>query len=254
MKITVLGSGTSSGIPLIGCECRVCRSSDPRDNRLRPSVVVNLNDHSVIIDTTTDFRIQVLRAGVERVDAILFTHSHADHIMGLDDVRPFNFKHRKRIPIYAAADTIDTLRRVFHYIFDDRARATFVPQLDPNVLDGQPFDLFGVSVQPIPVIHGNAQIYGYRFGNAAYLTDHSTIPESSMDMLHDLDVLFLDALRHTPHPTHSTVQTSIETAGKLRPRRAFFTHISHDLQHGPTQAGLPPGIELAYDGMVIDVD
>jgi phosphoribosyl 1,2-cyclic phosphate phosphodiesterase len=253
MKITVLGSGTSSGIPLVGCECAVCHSADPRDSRLRPSVVVSFGEENIVIDTATDFRTQVLRANVDRVDAILFTHSHADHIMGLDDVRPFNFKHRKRIPIYGAADTIDTLRRVFHYIFEDRAHLTFVPQLDINVLDGQAFELFGVIVQPIPVMHGNSRIFGYRFGNAAYLTDHSSIPDSSLEMLGGLDVLFLDALRHKPHPTHSTVQTSIETVGKLKPNRAFFTHISHDLGHESTEAALPSGIQIAYDGLVIDV-
>jgi phosphoribosyl 1,2-cyclic phosphate phosphodiesterase len=253
MKITVLGSGTSSGIPLIGCECPVCHSVDPRDNRLRPSVMVSFGEQNVVIDTATDFRTQALRAGIERVDAVLFTHAHADHIMGLDDVRPFNFKHRQRIPIYGATETMDTLRRVFHYIFDDRAHLTFVPQLDLNVLNGQAFDLFGLSFQPIPVMHGDTKIYGYRFGNAAYLTDHSEIPDSSMEMLHDLDVLFLDALRHKPHPTHSTVQTSIETVNRLKPQRAYFTHISHDLQHAVTQAELPPGIYLAYDGLVIDV-
>lgn len=253
MKITVLGSGTSSGIPLIGCECAVCTSTDPRDSRLRPSVVISYSGHNVLIDSSTDFRTQALRSRLESVDAILFTHSHADHIMGLDDVRPFNFKHRKRIPIYSAADTIETLRRVFHYIFDDRAHVTFVPQLDTNVLDGSPFDLFGVTVQPIPVIHGSTQIFGYRFRNVAYLTDHSAIPDASMDMLRGLDVLFLDALRHNPHPTHSTVQQSIETVRKLAPNRAYFTHISHDLAHERTQSELPPGIELAYDGLVIDV-
>jgi phosphoribosyl 1,2-cyclic phosphate phosphodiesterase len=187
------------------------------------------------------------------VDAILFTHSHADHIMGLDDVRPFNFKHKQRIPIFGKADTMQTLQRVFEYVFEDRARQTFVPQLDVHVLDGEAFELFGVLVQPIPVMHGNLPILGYRLGNAAYLTDHSFIPESSMAMLEGLDVLFLDALRHRPHPTHSTIETSIETVAKLKPRRAFFTHISHDVGHEATQALLPPGIQLAYDGLVIDV-
>jgi phosphoribosyl 1,2-cyclic phosphate phosphodiesterase len=254
MKITVLGSGTSSGIPLIGCECPVCTSPDPRDKRLRPSIVMSYGGRKVVIDTPPDFRTQALRSGLDRVDAILFTHAHADHIMGLDDVRPFNFKHRKRIPIYGAEDTMGTLRSVFHYIFDDRAPVTFVPQLDPMVLDGAPFDLFGLQVQPIPVLHGDAPIFGYRFGNVAYLTDHSEIPPGSMEKLGGLDVLFLDALRHNPHPTHSTIATSVENVQKLAPRRAYFTHMSHDLAHGPTQAELPPGIFLAYDGLEIDVE
>jgi phosphoribosyl 1,2-cyclic phosphate phosphodiesterase len=253
MKITVLGSGTSSGIPLIGCDCPVCTSPDPRDQRLRPAVVVSYNGRSVVIDTPPDFRTQALRAHLDRVDAVLFTHSHADHIMGLDDLRPFNFKHRSRIPIYGAADTIDTIRRVFEYIFDDHSHVTFVPQLDANVLDGASVDLFGVSFQPVPVFHGKARIFGYRFGNAAYLTDHSAIPTESMDMLRGLDVLFLDALRHKPHPTHSTIAASIETVSQLAPKRAYFTHISHDLAHAATQAELPPGIQIAYDGLEIDV-
>jgi phosphoribosyl 1,2-cyclic phosphate phosphodiesterase len=254
MKITVLGSGTSSGIPLIGCECPVCQSADPRDQRLRPAVAIHFDGHSVLIDTPPDFRTQALRAHLHRVDAVLYTHSHADHIMGLDDLRPFNFKHRSRIPIYGAADTIDTIRRVFHYIFDERSHVTFVPQIDAKVLNGEPVELFGQTFQPIPVMHGKAKIYGYRFGNAAYLTDHSEIPAESMAMLHGLDVLFLDALRHHPHPTHSTVATSIETVRQLKPKRAFFTHISHDLAHAATEAELPEGIHIAYDGLEIDVE
>jgi phosphoribosyl 1,2-cyclic phosphate phosphodiesterase len=254
MKITVLGSGTSSGIPLICCECPVCTSTDPRDQRLRPAIVVSFDDRCILIDTPPDFRTQALRAHLSRVDAVLFTHSHADHIMGLDDLRPFNFKHRARIPIYGAADTIDTIRRVFHYIFDERSHTTFVPQIDAKVLSGESLELFGQQFQPIPVIHGKVQIYGYRFGNAAYLTDHSEIPDASMEMLQGLDVLFLDALRHHPHPTHSTVATSVETVRLLKPKRAYFTHISHDLGHAATEAELPEGIHIAYDGLEIDVE
>jgi phosphoribosyl 1,2-cyclic phosphate phosphodiesterase len=254
MKITVLGSGTSSGIPLIGCECPVCTSPDPRDQRLRPAIAIGFDDHCVLIDTPPDFRTQALRAKLERVDAVLFTHSHADHIMGLDDLRPFNFKHRSRIPIYGAADTLDTIRRVFHYIFDDQSKLTFVPQIDAIVLNGEPVELFGQRFLPIPVMHGKAKIYGYRFGNAAYLTDHSQIPAESMAMLGGLDVLFLDALRHHPHPTHSTVAASIETVRLLKPKRAYFTHIGHDLAHAATEAELPAGIHLSYDGLEIDVE
>jgi phosphoribosyl 1,2-cyclic phosphate phosphodiesterase len=254
MKITVLGSGTSSGIPLIGCECSVCRSTDARDQRLRPAVSLDFDGHTVLIDTPTDFRTQALRAKLHRVDAVLYTHSHADHIMGLDDLRPFNFKHQARIPIYGAADTIATIRHVFHYIFEERSHTTFVPQIDTRVHGGEAMELFGRVFQPIPVIHGKAEIYGYRFGNAAYLTDHSEIPEASMAMLLGLDVLFLDALRHKPHPTHSTVAASVETVRRLKPKRAYFTHISHDLGHEATEAELPEGIRMAYDGLEIDVE
>jgi phosphoribosyl 1,2-cyclic phosphate phosphodiesterase len=174
--------------------------------------------------------------------------------MGLDDVRPFNFRHKMRIPVYCAADTMSSLQRVFHYVFEPRAHSTFVPQIEMHLLDGVPVDLFGIDVQPIPLMHGKATIFGYRFGRAAYLTDHSEIPAESMEMLRGLDVLFLDALRHNPHPTHSTVETSIQTVRELAPGRAYFTHMSHDLAHAPTQAELPPGVYLAYDGLEIDVD
>jgi phosphoribosyl 1,2-cyclic phosphate phosphodiesterase len=253
MKITVLGSGTSSGVPVIGCRCPICTSPDPRDARLRPSISISHGDRRFVIDTTPDFRAQALRSKLERVDAVLFTHAHADHIMGLDDVRPFNFHQNCRIPVYGGADTIATLRHVFHYIFNERAHTTFVPQLDTHALDGATLDLFGLTFEPIRVMHGKQPILGYRFGNAAYLTDHSEIPEESMERLRGLDVLFLDALRHKPHPTHSTVETSIATVAKLAPKRAFFTHISHDLAHAETERSLPAGIQLAYDGLEIDV-
>jgi phosphoribosyl 1,2-cyclic phosphate phosphodiesterase len=252
-KITVLGSGTSVGVPTVGCHCAVCGSDDPRDKRLRPSILVTFDDRNVVVDTTPDFRTQILRARVDRLDAVVFTHPHADHIMGLDDVRPFNFRQGQHIPIYASADTMDVIRRAFSYIFDGTSRSTYVPQLELHELDGSPFDVLGVRFTPIPVRHGHATIFGFRFGNAAYLTDHSEIPRSSMELLRGLDVLFLDALRHKPHPTHSTVQQSIETALALQSRRTFFTHICHDLPHVKTELGLPPNVFLAYDGLEIEV-
>ena len=252
MTITVLGSGTSSGVPMIGCHCAVCTSSDPRDNRLRPSIAIEHNGKYYVIDTTPDFRQQALRSKLPRLDAVLFTHPHADHIMGLDDVRPFNFHQGGRIPLYGSADTISTVRQVFHYIFDAQAKTSFVPQLDTYVHNGQPVDVLDMEFQPIRVMHGKLAIYGYRFGDTAYLTDHSLIPEESMEQLRGLDVLFLDALRHSPHPTHSTVETSVETVAKLGPRRAFLTHMSHDLPHAETEAMLPSGVSLAYDGLIID--
>ena len=254
LQITVLGSGTSVGVPTIGCDCKVCTSDDSRDKRLRPSILIRYDGRGVLIDTTPDFRQQALRAKIDRLDAILFTHSHADHIMGLDDVRPFNFRQRGVIPIFGAEDTLEAIKTSFRYIFRDNAgTATAIPKLDATVLTGEPFDLFGLRITPIPVIHGKATIYGFRFGDAAYLTDHSEIPESSLKLLHGLDVLFLDALRYKPHPTHSTVERSLRYVEMLTPRRAWFTHICHDLQHDRTESQLPPNVRLAYDGLDITV-
>jgi phosphoribosyl 1,2-cyclic phosphate phosphodiesterase len=253
LRITVLGSGTSVGVPTPGCHCAVCTSADPRDNRLRPSVLLEYGGHNVVIDTTPDFRTQVLRAKVDRLDAVLFTHSHADHIMGLDDVRPFNFRQRTRIPIFASSDTMGAIQRCFQYIFDDGERESSVPQLEVHTLNGESFELFGLGFAPIRLLHGRSSIFGFRFGCAAYLTDHSDIPAESMEQLRGLDVLFLDALRHKPHPTHSTVERSIQTVEQLAPKRAFFTHICHDLPHAETESLLPPHIRLAYDGLEITV-
>src|SRR3954470_21760992 len=215
VRITVLGSGTSVGVPTIGCHCAVCTSDDPRDNRLRPSVLVSYEDRNVLIDTTPDFRFQALRAKINHLDAVIFTHSHADHIMGLDDVRPFNFRQKGQIPIYAAPDTMSAIQRCFAYIFDVMKRESNVPQLDARLIDGSPFELFGLEFIPVPILHGRATIYGFRFGDAAYLTDHSDIPQKSMPLLHGLDVLSLDALHYKPHPTHSTVKRAVQTADEL---------------------------------------
>lgn len=251
LRITVLGSGTSSGVPTIGCSCDVCRSSDPRDKRLRPSVLLQYADRNVIIDTSPDFRAQVLRAGLERLDAILYTHSHADHILGLDDVRPFNFRQKSSMPVYGTRETLDVIQRVFQYAFEEPAQSS-VPKLDLRVLDGSPFELFDLRFTPIRLCHGRGTVLGFRFGRVAYLTDHSEIPEESRALLGDLDVLFLDALRHRPHPTHTTVEQALRLVDELKPRRAFFTHMCHDLSHQQTEAALPAHVRLAYDGLEID--
>ncbi len=253
MNVVVLGSGTSSGVPTIGCQCAVCHSTDPRDNRLRPSILIEHEGRAIVIDTTPDFRTQALRERVARVDALLFTHDHADHILGFDDIRPFNVLQRSKIPAYGGAATLASLRRVFPYVFDHASRTTFVPEIELHDHEGQAFELFGLRVQPIPLLHGGQAIYGYRLGGLGYLTDHSEIPEASIEMLCGVEVLFLDALRYKPHPTHSTVATALCNIEKIRPRRAFFTHICHDLPHAATEATLPPGVGLAYDGMRIEV-
>lgn len=257
LTIRVLGSGTSSGVPTIGCSCAVCHSADPRDIRLRPSILIRHHEpggvpRNILIDTTPDFRAQMLTARIERLDAILYTHGHADHILGMDDVRPFNYR-QGTIPIYAAPETFATIRRVFTYAFEVKDRGTHVPQLEVHLIDDNPFEVFGLRFEPIPVMHGRDKIYGFRFGNAAYLTDHNDIPKTSVDRLQNLDVLFLDALRHKAHPTHSTLANSIETAQRIKARRTFFTHMCHDIPHAATEANLPPEIRLAYDGLEIEV-
>ena len=249
--ITVLGSGTSTGVPTIGCHCAVCTSPDPRDQRLRPSILMSYGDRNVIIDTTPDFRQQALRSRMKRLDAILFTHAHADHIMGLDDVRPFNFKQGGTIPIYGSAETMQNVQACFRYIFDGRRSEQSVPRLVPHSFDENPFEVCGLTFLPIRLQHGTGTVYGFRFGGAAYLTDHSEIPAESMDKLRGLDVLFLDALRHKPHPTHSTVERSLRTVEILKPRQAFFTHICHDLGHAMTESNLPANVRLAFDGLEI---
>ncbi len=254
LTITVLGSGTSVGVPTIGCHCQVCASDDPRDNRLRPSVLIRYNGRNILIDTTPDFRQQALRARIERLDAVVFTHAHADHIMGLDDVRPFNFRQRSSIPIYGSPETIQTIQRVFQYIFDEGAAESSIPRLQSYTLDGEPFELCGLRFTPVLLNHGRSFVYGFRFGSAAYLTDHSSIPEKSMEKLRGLDVLFLDALRRRPHPTHTTLERALRYVEELAPRRAFFTHICHDLPHAATESELPPHVRLAYDGLEITVE
>lgn len=258
LRILVLGSGTSAGVPTVLCDCPVCTSSDPRDNRMRPSVLVEYGGHSVLIDTTPDFRQQALRFGIRRIDAVLFTHAHADHILGLDDIRPFNFRRKDPIPIYADEATLTAIRRTFQYAFQEHPAETPVPKLAANLIDGSPFALFGMEVTPVRVMHGRLPIYGFRFGtgpeSVAYLTDHSEIPEESLERLAGLDTLFLDSLRHRPHPTHSTVARSLAYVERLKPRRAVFTHIAHDLAHAHTESQLPEHVRLAYDGLELTVE
>jgi len=254
--LTVLGSGTSMGVPTIGCDCRVCTSADPHDRRTRPSVMVQWDGRTVLIDTTPDFREQAIRERIKRIDAVLYTHGHADHILGLDDVRPLSFPRITgggKIPLFASDTTAQVLRNVFRYIFDEDYKYGGLAQVEVCPLNG-PLGLFGATFTPLAVFHGDAPIEAYRFGSAAYLTDFSSVPEETLAQLQDLDILFLDALRHHPHPTHSTVQNSLELVDRLKPKRAFFTHISHDLPDAETNAKLPANVRLAHDGLKLEFD
>ena len=253
LRLTVLGSGTSMGVPTLACHCDVCTSNDPHDRRTRPSVLLSYHGRNVVIDTTPDFRSQALRAGLEHLDAILYTHAHADHILGLDDIRPFNLKQNSAIPIFASEDTLAILRRTFAYIFAPAPLESSLPQVELNAIDGA-FELFGAQIIPFPARHGSVTVYGFRIGSLAYLTDFNTVPQASKDLLRGLDHLILDALRYTPHPMHSTVEQSLALVRELAPRHAWFTHICHDLGQAATNAQLPQNVRLAYDGLVFEVD
>lgn len=251
--LTVLGSGTSMGVPTIGCDCAVCRSSDPRDRRTRPSILVEYDGKTVLIDTTPDFREQAIREQIRKLDAVLYTHAHADHILGIDDLRPLSFHRANKIPLYARPEAAEFLRTMFRYIFEADYKFGGLAQVELKHIGG-PVELFGACFEPVKVIHGDAEIIGFRFGSAAYLTDFSDIPEESFGQLRDLDILFLDALRHKPHPTHSTVDNSLRIVERVKPQRAFFTHICHDLPHEATNAALPPHVRLSYDGMKLEFE
>jgi phosphoribosyl 1,2-cyclic phosphate phosphodiesterase len=238
------------GVPTLGCTCRVCTSADPRDRRTRPSIAVAWEGHRVIIDTGPDFRMQALREGIDHVDAVLYTHSHADHILGLDDLRPLSFRHKSKIPLYADDDSARVIERIFDYTFDKTAWYPTRARVEMHRM-GASVEIEGAIFQRIPLTHGRIEVAGFRFGNAAYLTDMNDIPESSLAMLQDLDVVILDALRRTPHPSHATLEQAIAFVARMQPRQAFFTHMSHDVSHAETNKELPENIQLAYDGLRI---
>jgi len=251
--LTVLGSGTSMGVPTIGCTCRVCTSSDPHDQRTRPSIMLQYDSRCVLIDTTPDFRQQAIREQIRHIDAILYTHAHADHILGLDDVRPLSFRRDGKIPLYAHDATATALENIFRYIFDANYKYGGIARVEMKRINGS-LELFGARFEPVEILHGDSSIHGFRFGRAAYLTDFSEIPPASMQQLQNLDILFLDALRHRPHPTHSTVANSLRLVEELKPKRAFFTHISHDLAHEETNRDLPANVRLAHDGLKLEFE
>jgi phosphoribosyl 1,2-cyclic phosphate phosphodiesterase len=250
----VLGSGTSQGVPMIGCECATCRSDDPRDARSRASILISLPEGaSILVDTSPDLRTQALQHNLRRVDAILYTHSHADHVLGLDDLRRFNHMQRQPIPCYGDPRTLGDLRRIFSYAFETGTpQGGGVPKVVLFSLAGE-FSIGSATFVPVPVLHGSRQILGYRLGNFAYLTDCSAIPDASWPLLEGVEIVILDALRDRPHPTHFSVGESLEIVKRLAPARAYFTHMCHDLPHAATCARLPEGVELAYDGLAFEI-
>ena len=259
MRVIFLGTGTSHGVPMVGCDCDVCRSADPRDSRLRPSIVVETDDGMhLLVDTTPDLRTQALTHNVRQVDAVLFTHTHADHIMGLDEVRRYNALSGRSMACFGDPRALGEIRRVFAYVFagkghtDEGRHGGGVPAIDLWALGG-PFCVGRQEIVPVPVRHGHQMILGYRFGRFAYLTDCSEIPESSFELLRDLDVLVLDALRRRPHPTHFSLDQAVQAARRIGARQTLFTHICHDLGHEATCRSLPVGMALGYDGQRLDI-
>ncbi|HBT83255.1 MAG TPA: MBL fold metallo-hydrolase [Desulfuromonas sp.] len=246
-EIILLGTGTSSGVPVVGCRCPVCTSTDSRNVRSRCSALLSVAGDNILIDTATDLRQQALRHGIEHIDAVLYTHTHADHIHGIDDLRPFNQPSRAPIPLYGSAASMSVIRQNFGYIFDEELEPGYRPRLALHAVDG-PFTLFGLAVIPIRLRHGRGEALGYRIGSFAYLTDCSAIPEESFALLDGLDTLVIDALRFRPHVTHFNIAQALSAAGRIGARRTLLTHLSHEVDHGSHAGGLPAGVEFAYDG------
>lgn len=254
MRVTVLGSGTSSGVPTIGCNCATCRSTDPRDQRLRTSVWIEQGTTSIVIDTSSDFRTQCLRAGINRLDAVVYTHHHFDHIAGFDDLRAFNFAQHAPMPIYLMDETLEHMTRIFSYAFTPVANSgSSRPQIDPTIIDLEPFTIGETMLLPLPLRHGAIRVNGYRIGDFAYCTDCNRIDDVSWERLEGTRILILDALRYTVHPTHFTVDQAVETARRIGAEQTYLTHIAHEILHADGDTRLPDGINLAYDGLQFEL-
>ncbi|MFQ5451367.1 MAG: MBL fold metallo-hydrolase [Nitrospinaceae bacterium] len=254
MNILFLGTGTSTGVPSLCCDCEVCRSADPRNKRLRASILVRHKGRHLLIDTSTDLRQQCLTHGIQHVDWVLYTHHHADHVHGIDELRSFNYSNKTVIPCYGKESTLEALRKNFSYIFQGTDQiGGGIPQLTLHCLDEQPFALGELAVTPLKILHGKLVILGYRIGNAAYVTDCNAIPERTLKQLEGLDLLILNALGFAPHPTHFCLNEALAAVKKIKPKRAILTHINHKFDHREVQAGLPDNVELAYDGLALEV-
>jgi phosphoribosyl 1,2-cyclic phosphate phosphodiesterase len=257
MRLTFLGTGTSFGVPQIGCSCAVCLSADPRDKRTRSGAILEDAGSTILIDTPPELRLQLIAGGFSRIDAVIYTHEHADHINGIDDLRSFSVRRPLPLPIYGPSETLERVRAAFNYIFDDTVRpyeGTSKPRLSlhPAVPD-QPVMVAGVEVLPLSFQHGSLRVFGYRFGPMAYITDVKEIPGPARERLRDLDVLVLNALWWRPHPTHLSISEAVDTAQALGARRTYLTHLTHETGHSELASKLPPGVFPAYDGLTVEV-
>jgi phosphoribosyl 1,2-cyclic phosphate phosphodiesterase len=252
VKVTFLGTGTSQGVPFIGCDCAVCTSPDKRDNRLRTSVWIQTKDTSIVIDSGPDFRYQMLRANVRKLDAIIYTHGHKDHVAGMDDIRAYNYHYQKDMDVYASAETQVTLKREFQYVFNAH-KYPGIPQVNLHTIDGDtPFEINGIKITPVKVMHYKLEVLGFRIGDFTYITDANYIAPEEFEKVKGSKALVLNALRHEPHVSHYTLAEAIEVAGEAGAKDTYFTHISHQLGlHAEIDAHLPEGMHLAYDGLVL---
>jgi phosphoribosyl 1,2-cyclic phosphate phosphodiesterase len=262
MKVTILGSGTSQGIPIIGCKCLTCTSQNPKDKRLRVSVYIdsgikkenNNGTYKILIDTSPDFRQQMLVNGLDDIDAILYTHHHIDHIMGLDDIRQVNQLHKKTVDVFGNSETINYLKKAFSYIFDENTyKGGGIPDIETHVIELEKFKAGPVEVLPVKYFHGPTVVWGYRIGNFAYVTDCSGIPDEEFGKLENLEYLIIDALRFKPHSTHFSIDEAVDVSKRLKAKQTYFIHMTHDVMHDEVNPGLPGGIQLAYDGLAFEL-
>ena len=254
MKITFLGTGTSQGIPVIACDCEVCVSQNEKDKRLRVSVLIETEKNTLVIDSGPDFRTQMLRAKVQNIDGILYTHEHKDHVAGMDDVRPFCFKHKKEIEIYAHERVLSQLRQEFHYVFDERFNYPGIPRINANTITNEPFVINNETITPIDGLHYKLQVFGFRIVDFTYITDMNSISEEEIEKVKGTKVLVLNALQKQPHISHFNLEEAIELVSKIKPEKTYFTHLSHTMGlHEIVSKELPQDIELAYDGLEIKI-
>lgn len=262
MKVTILGSGTSQGIPIIGCRCRTCMSDNPKDKRLRVSVYIDTGlpkesgegSYRILIDTSPDFRQQMLVNNLNDIDAILYTHHHIDHIMGLDDIRQINQLHKKTVDVYGNKETLSYLKKAFAYIFDENTyRGGGIPDIKTHIIKLEKFHAGPAEVTPVRYFHGPAEVWGYRIGGFAYLTDCSSVPEEEFSKLENIEYLVIDALRYKPHPTHLSIDEAAEISKRIGAGQTYFTHMTHDVLHDEANAKLPENIRLAYDGLTFEL-